>query len=128
MTIRELKDLFNTHKVDELVFQGNCHDCGKLTLVVATLNNEQIIIRGGAVYKINTNSVSNKNVFIKCDNCFKKNPVLENYRDIEVWSRVVGYLRPIQQWNKGKTEEYKLRKVFKPERTIQNEKIQSKSR
>ncbi|MBU4369743.1 hypothetical protein KKG58_03235 [Patescibacteria group bacterium] len=30
----------------------------------------------------------------------------------EVYSRVVGYLRPIQQWNKGKQEEFKQRKVF----------------
>ena len=32
--------------------------------------------------------------------------------DAEVYSRVVGYLRPIKQWNKGKQEEYKQRKDF----------------
>ena len=31
----------------------------------------------------------------------------------EVYSRIVGYYRPVQQWNKGKQEEYKDRKVFK---------------
>jgi ribonucleoside-triphosphate reductase len=31
----------------------------------------------------------------------------------EVYSRVVGYLRPVSQWNKGKQEEFKLRKTFK---------------
>jgi len=31
----------------------------------------------------------------------------------EVYSRIVGYLRPIQQWNKGKQEEFKDRKTFK---------------
>ena len=31
----------------------------------------------------------------------------------EVYSRVVGYLRPINQWNDGKRQEYKDRKVFK---------------
>lgn len=30
----------------------------------------------------------------------------------EVWSRVVGYLRPVQNFNKGKKEEYKLRKKY----------------
>lgn len=30
----------------------------------------------------------------------------------EVYSRVVGYLRPVKQWNKGKQEEYELRQVF----------------
>jgi len=31
----------------------------------------------------------------------------------EVYSRVVGYLRPIEQWNDGKQEEFKERKTFK---------------
>jgi len=31
----------------------------------------------------------------------------------EIYSRVVGYLRPVQQWNDGKRSEFKLRKVFK---------------
>ncbi len=30
----------------------------------------------------------------------------------EVFSRVVGYLRPVKQWNKGKQEEFKARKMF----------------
>lgn len=30
----------------------------------------------------------------------------------EVYSRVVGYLRPISLWNKGKKEEFKLRKNY----------------
>lgn len=30
----------------------------------------------------------------------------------EVYSRVVGYLRPVQSWNKGKKEEFKMRKQF----------------
>jgi ribonucleoside-triphosphate reductase len=31
----------------------------------------------------------------------------------EVYSRVVGYLRPVNQWNEGKVEEFKVRKTFK---------------
>ncbi|HCF71069.1 MAG TPA: ribonucleoside triphosphate reductase [Syntrophomonas sp.] len=30
----------------------------------------------------------------------------------EVYSRVVGYLRPVDQWNAGKQEEYKERKIY----------------
>lgn len=33
-------------------------------------------------------------------------------RDTEVWSRVVGYLRPVQNYNPGKKEEYMRRKKF----------------
>ncbi len=32
----------------------------------------------------------------------------------EVYSRVVGYIRPVQQWNKGKQAEFKDRKTFVP--------------
>ena len=31
----------------------------------------------------------------------------------EVYSRVVGYYRPVQNWNKGKKEEFEARKTFK---------------
>jgi len=30
----------------------------------------------------------------------------------EIYSRVVGYIRPIQQWNEGKAEEFKDRVTF----------------
>ena len=39
-----------------------------------------------------------------CPKCGKK---------CEIYSRIVGYLRPIEQWNKGKQEEHRLRKAFK---------------
>ncbi len=39
-----------------------------------------------------------------CPRCGKK---------CEIYSRIVGYLRPIEQWNKGKQEEYHMRKTFK---------------
>ena len=32
--------------------------------------------------------------------------------ECEVYSRVVGYIRPVKQWNEGKQEEFKLRKTF----------------
>ncbi len=31
---------------------------------------------------------------------------------VEVYSRVVGYFRPVNQWNKGKREEFKERVTF----------------
>lgn len=31
----------------------------------------------------------------------------------EIYSRIVGYLRPLQQWNDGKTAEWCDRKTFK---------------
>ncbi len=31
---------------------------------------------------------------------------------VEVYSRIVGYLRPVSQWNNGKLSEFKIRKTF----------------
>ena len=33
----------------------------------------------------------------------------------EIYSRVVGYIRPISQWNEGKQEEFAERHVFSAE-------------
>jgi len=42
----------------------------------------------------------------ECPKCLIKQPC-------EVYSRVVGYLRPVQQWHKGKKQEYQERKEYK---------------
>ena len=36
-------------------------------------------------------------------------------KDTEVYSRVVGYLRPVDQWNEGKREEFDQRRTYKME-------------
>ena len=46
-----------------------------------------------------------------CPQCTVKQPC-------EVYSRVVGYLRPVQQWNVGKQQEFKERKEFKISKTL----------
>jgi len=33
--------------------------------------------------------------------------------ETEIYSRVVGYLRPVKQWNKGKQAEFGRRKMFR---------------
>ena len=37
----------------------------------------------------------------------------------EVYSRVVGYLRPVQNWNLGKTEEFRERKVYNVQKALE---------
>ena len=32
---------------------------------------------------------------------------------VECYSRIVGYLRPVQDWHQGKQQEFKDRKTFK---------------
>ena len=40
--------------------------------------------------------------------------------EVEVYSRVVGFFRPIKQWNDGKREEYKDRTEYKLDKTGQH--------
>lgn len=36
----------------------------------------------------------------------------------EVYSRIVGYVRPVRQWNISKVQEFKDRKLFKIEQVV----------
>lgn len=50
--------------------------------------------------------------FSKCRSCHEVEPMLRNFQEAEVYSRVVGYIRPVKQWNKGKQAEFGDRKEF----------------
>ena len=81
-----------------------CHDCGK----EISINNN--LIENG-VYLSYDDQGGKINIF-KCTECFKKDPSLKNFRECEVYSRVVGYIRPVQQWHKGKKQEYGERQEY----------------
>ena len=40
-------------------------------------------------------------------------PIITKRQRCEIYSRVVGYYRPVKQWNDGKQEEFNNRKEFK---------------
>ena len=85
--------------------KNNCHDCSKEIL----FNGESI---ENGVYLSYDNNGKMVNIF-KCSECFEKNKALTNFQSCEVYSRVVGYIRPVQQWHKGKKQEYGERTEFK---------------
>lgn len=109
MNIEELK---KDMEKGDFLYKGSCHDCGKHVEVNVKLSEKgEMSIEGGAVYKIKTNQ--DTSYFFKCDVCYKLDSILHNWQECEVYSRCVGYLRPVQQYNKGKLEEFKQRKLFK---------------
>ena len=73
-----------------------CHDCGK----TLEKNEEYMPYKAGV------------EIYVKCKACYQKDSVLRNFQKTEVYSRVVGYIRPITQWNKGKKAEFKDRKEY----------------
>jgi hypothetical protein len=111
MTVERLHDLFDANPdKNALGFEGRCHDCGADTTVTVELTAEGFAIRGGAVYEPEPTRYRNK-----CERCYGVNPSLSNYRSCEVYSRVVGYLRPVSQWNEGKQAEFGERRAFRTE-------------
>ena len=81
-----------------------CHDCHK-----------EIIFDGKEIKNglclIYDNHGKKIEVF-KCKECYEKDSSLNNYNKCEVYSRVVGYLRPVSQWHFGKQQEFKERKEY----------------
>jgi anaerobic ribonucleoside-triphosphate reductase len=73
-----------------------CHDCGK-----ELGHNEEFMS-----YEAGSQS------FAKCKTCHQKDSALRNFQRAEVYSRVVGYIRPVAQWNAGKKEEFSDRAEF----------------
>ncbi len=71
-----------------------CHDCKKPT--------------SDHAYKVTVGG-KNKTMY-KCMACYKIDPVLRGFQLCEVYTRVVGYLRPRSQMNPGKLAEVKMRK------------------
>jgi hypothetical protein len=107
----KLEDLKADIAKGDMHYRGVCHDCGTGVFVEATLGSDgAITISGGAVYKMKRGQ--EVRYFFKCNKCYKEDKILRNWEKCEVYSRVVGYYRPVQQWNKGKVEEYKMRKEF----------------
>lgn len=113
MVLESIKKLVETNAGNTVELSGICHDCGKAIRVKLSFGeHEEIKAEGGAVYNPEEKEIREGNVFLKCTDCFENAPKLRNWKDIEVYSRVVGYLRPVKQWNKGKISEFGTRKVF----------------
>jgi hypothetical protein len=107
-----LEDLKADLEKGDMIYRGVCHDCGVPVESKAIIRKDgAIVVSGGSVYRIKEGTTKPK-YFFKCNKCFKRDKTLRNYRECEVYSRVVGYLRPVSGWNKGKKAEYEIRKEF----------------
>lgn len=110
MLIDKLVDIIEQH--GNFNVSGKCIDCGTDILIkIDSTEDGMIAIKDGAIYEPTEDlGYSDKYVY-KCEECFKDDKVL--HQVTEVYQRVVGYLRPIKQFNPGKLAEYKLRVPYK---------------
>ena len=120
---KKLQKYFKKAKSNHINFKGNCHDCGEEVVITVDLEDDkELKIKGGAIYfpdiiPIDENQV--QDFFIKCDSCFNIDSVLRDYQPALQYDRVVGYLRPVTQFNPGKKSEFVLKKRYKlPEKEM----------
>ena len=109
MQIKELQNLFEQEQVRQLSWTGNCWNCNQEVEVVASVEDDgRLQVEGGAIYRF-----QDLGTFLKCTACYEADSVLRNYQPMEVYSRVVGYYRPVTHFNPGKQEEFRKRVNFK---------------
>ena len=85
---------------------SNCHDCKK------EIEIKDKEIKNGVQLKYHDKETDKDILVYKCHECYKRNPALNNFRECEVYSRVVGYITPVKQWHEGKQQEFEDRKTF----------------
>ena len=91
--------------IKEAIQEPFCYDC-----------NKKIIIENDETQNGNLLEYEEEDdtfIIFKCNSCFKKNKALINYKNCEVYARIVGYLRPINSVNIGKKQEIEERKLYK---------------
>ncbi len=96
------KNIFSTKK--QAVEARKCFDCG------CDIKIQDKDIENGVLLEYEDND---EQLFaMKCSDCYKKNEGISDYKKCEVYSRIVGYLRPVQNYNPGKKQEYEERKEY----------------
>ncbi|MDA3814821.1 MAG: hypothetical protein PF549_00445 [Patescibacteria group bacterium] len=96
------KNIFSTK--EQAVEARRCFDCD------CEIKMEGSEIKNGVLLQYEDN---NEEIFVmKCNDCYEKNEGIIGYKECEVYSRIVGYLRPIKNYNPGKRQEYEDRKEY----------------
>ena len=101
--------LFNKAETDCIELHGKCQSCEEPVDLVIWKKGFETEGNGGMI----VSAEFDPRPEFKCTKCLER----DNYRisptRCEIFTRVCGYLRPIQSFNPGKREEFKDRKTYK---------------
>jgi hypothetical protein len=118
MTQDELLEMLDEQKTHILDFQGKCHSCQSEIIVSAGVETfdgqDMLFIHGGGICKVEEYNSEEKydKILLICPDCYETDKYLKNWKRCEVFSRIVGYMRPVDSWNKAKQHEFDMRKTF----------------
>lgn len=94
---------------DEIILKGSCQVCKQPIEMFVSKEMISEGMQGLACDNGGIKVYGEQPVFL-CQSCLEKGEKVG--QPCEVYSRVVGYLRPVKQWNPGKKEEFEQRKEF----------------
>jgi hypothetical protein len=110
-----LQHIFESEYILEATIHSaeGCLDCGcPVTLEMKVDKDGTLNTKGGSLMK----KAGIDKPFFKCEACHEKNPRWTDFQPCEIYTRVVGYLRPVQQFNPGAKASYKKRVTFEAEK------------
>jgi len=109
MTIQRLHELFDENPEQaKLGFDGSCHDAGK-----RSRSEWRLPLRASRSAAVRYTSRSPAYFLPNARRVSKRIHTSRIIAAAKVYSRVVGYLRPIEQWNEGKQAEFRERKAYR---------------
>ena len=109
MTGQKLSDWMQDSQ--RVTVHADCCGCDMpVTITLERIAPDQIRVDGGAMFKPPESWHEPDEFLFKCNGCFRDNPQFG--MRTEVYSRVVGYMRPVSQWNGAKKSEFQMRKTF----------------
>ena len=107
--MQQLSDKIGNNESAKITYE--CDHCGEEFIAILTRVSETELEISGAVIGVRKaeSNFSDRYVF-RCPGCYESD---QNFgTECDIYSRVVGFYRPVKYWNKGKQAEYKERIVY----------------
>jgi hypothetical protein len=108
-TMKFIKKLLKESGTGCIELIGKCQSCSKEVKVIVWKKDMEVEGTGGVIVGQELDAYPE----FKCLECLERDGGRISPQRCEIFSRVVGYLRPIQGWNKGKREEFAMRTNYK---------------
>lgn len=106
----KLDDMNEKLKNGPAEFTGQCCNCEADVLIRAEISGMNLLVEGGAMFRPPSHWNCPDEYLFKCQKCFEQMPKF--YPKTEIYSRCVGYYRPVSNWNDGKKAEFGIRKTY----------------
>ena len=112
MKFKKLSDLHEEKAAKIITFAGKCRTCQTDAQLISEMDYDGRFETRGDAWVITTPRTG---WVIFCADCGIPKNFVEEQTETEVYSRVVGYLRPVKNWHDSKKAEYENRVNFKLE-------------